>query len=312
MRERRRLRQCVSVHAAARSAKKEEDDDGLEAAARRQEEASKRYLAYRRRYAATSPYEVLGLKHGAVIEDVKRAFRSLAKELHPDVAASGAASGSDGANDDGKARGGGGTMSAEEVEERFVRLQSAYELLSNEESKRCYDDEHRQHPYAASKSWRTYLEKRKRAFAQSGPGAMTAYRAQVKRAEQEAAKRWDQAGDAEVARRRGARMRAMQKQKAESLTRLHYLTCRKRDIMQGEEDGGMSTEAGRLEVLRLADEMLREEEGVGIKDAGMYKAAARRTAISGGGMSSSKAMLPSSDRTHDEGSDDDDDAASSS
>ena len=303
MRERRRLRQSVSVHAAARRGK-EEDDDGLEAAARRQEAASKRYLEYRKRYAATSPYEVLGLKHGAVIEDVKRAFRSLAKELHPDVAASGVASNDD---DGDSAR---DAVSAEEVEERFVRIQSAYELLSDEESKRCYDDEHRQHPYAASKSWRTYLEKRKRAFAQSGPGAMTAYRAQVKRAEQEAAKRWDQVGDAEVARRRGARMRAMQKQKAESLTRLHYLTCRKRDIMQGEADG-MATEEDRLEVLRLADEMLREEEGVGIKDAGMYKAAARRTAIGSGvnKSSSTKAMLPSSDRTRDAGSDDDNDAS---
>ena len=99
--------------------------------------AGKKYEDYRRKYSHESPYTVLGLKQGALMEDVKRAFRQRAKEWHPDVCKG------DEENEEG--------MTVAEIEQRFVRLQSAYELLSDEETKHVYDDQHRQHPYSASK-----------------------------------------------------------------------------------------------------------------------------------------------------------------
>ena len=98
-------------------------------------------MEYRKRYAADSPYAVLGLEYGASLEEVKKAFRRLAKEMHPDVAEK---------SDDSEVEG---------IDERFVKLNAAYELLSNEDTKRVYDDQHREHPWTASKSWRKYLEK---------------------------------------------------------------------------------------------------------------------------------------------------------
>ena len=61
-------------------------------------------------------YEVLGLKKGAEDAEIKKAFRKLAKENHPDV------------NPDDKA-----------AEARFKEVNEAYEVLSDEEKKAKYD-----------------------------------------------------------------------------------------------------------------------------------------------------------------------------
>ena len=63
-----------------------------------------------------TPYELLGVERGADIEDIKRAYRTLAKELHPDVNA-----------------GDGGAA------ERFKEITAAYNLLADRRKRKEYD-----------------------------------------------------------------------------------------------------------------------------------------------------------------------------
>jgi molecular chaperone DnaJ len=60
-------------------------------------------------------YEVLGVRHDADPETIKAAYRALARELHPDVAA------------------------ADIAAERFREVAEAYAVLSDERSRRLYD-----------------------------------------------------------------------------------------------------------------------------------------------------------------------------
>ena len=60
-------------------------------------------------------YEVLGLARGAGADEIKKAFRRLARELHPDVS------------------------TAPDAEERFREVAEAYEVLSNNETRELYD-----------------------------------------------------------------------------------------------------------------------------------------------------------------------------
>jgi len=60
-------------------------------------------------------YEVLGLARSADDGEIKRAFRRLARELHPDVS------------------------DAPDAEERFREVTEAYEVLSNSETRALYD-----------------------------------------------------------------------------------------------------------------------------------------------------------------------------
>ena len=60
-------------------------------------------------------YEILGLARSATENDIKKAFRRLARELHPDVS------------------------DAPDAEERFKEVVEAYEVLSNTERREVYD-----------------------------------------------------------------------------------------------------------------------------------------------------------------------------
>jgi molecular chaperone DnaJ len=60
-------------------------------------------------------YEVLGVPKGAAADDVKRAFRKLAREYHPDV------------------------NKAPDAEARFKEINEAYEVLSDDQKRAAYD-----------------------------------------------------------------------------------------------------------------------------------------------------------------------------
>src|SRR5918911_5487016 len=61
-------------------------------------------------------YEVLGVSKGASAEDIKKAYRKLARKYHPD-------------KNPGDA----------EAEERFKEIQGAYDVLSDPEKRKQYD-----------------------------------------------------------------------------------------------------------------------------------------------------------------------------
>ena len=64
---------------------------------------------------STELYDVLGVKSSATAEEIKKAYRKLARELHPDV------------NPDAKAQ------------ERFKKVTAAYEVLSDDQKRAAYD-----------------------------------------------------------------------------------------------------------------------------------------------------------------------------
>ena len=69
------------------------------------------YMAEKRDY-----YEVLGLKKGASDEEIKKAFRQLAKKYHPDL-----------------------NPGDKEAETKFKEVNEAYEVLSDKEKRQRYD-----------------------------------------------------------------------------------------------------------------------------------------------------------------------------
>ena len=60
-------------------------------------------------------YDVLGLKKGASEDEIRKAYRSLAKKYHPDVS------------------------SEPDAESKFKEVQEAYDTLSDSEKRQMYD-----------------------------------------------------------------------------------------------------------------------------------------------------------------------------
>ncbi|KAK6116115.1 hypothetical protein DH2020_008384 [Rehmannia glutinosa] len=105
-----------------------------------------------------SPYETLELERDAGEEQIKVAYRRLAKFYHPDVY-------------DGR-----GTLEeGETAEARFIKIQAAYELLVDEEKRRQYDNDNLVNPLKASQAWMEWLMKKRKAFDQRGDMAIAAW-----------------------------------------------------------------------------------------------------------------------------------------
>ncbi|XP_022131279.1 dnaJ homolog 1, mitochondrial isoform X2 [Momordica charantia] len=111
-----------------------------------------------------SPYETLELERDADEEQIKSAYRRLAKFYHPDVY-------------DGR-----GTLEeGETAEARFIKIQAAYELLIDDENRRQYDVDNRVNPMKASQAWMEWLIKKRKAFDQRGDMAIAAWAEQQQR-----------------------------------------------------------------------------------------------------------------------------------
>ena len=79
---------------------------------------------------AQTPYEVLGVKPEASADEIRKAYRTLAKQFHPDI-------------NPGKP----------EAEERFKEVSAAYDLLSDPDKReRYYEDRQYQNTWAAGTS----------------------------------------------------------------------------------------------------------------------------------------------------------------
>jgi DnaJ-class molecular chaperone len=84
-------------------------------------------------------YEILGIKPGAKAQEIKQAFRELARRFHPDS---------------------GGAESSEEI---FQSILQAYEVLSNVDERKKYDEEHAED--LKSRAQATYDKEQKKQTA---------------------------------------------------------------------------------------------------------------------------------------------------
>ena len=84
-------------------------------------------------------YAALGLKSDATLADIKRAFRQKASQFHPD------------------------RNSAEDAPARFREVQEAYDVLSNDDKRKAYDDNRRRNllddpAQTAREIWQGYFQ----------------------------------------------------------------------------------------------------------------------------------------------------------
>ena len=84
-------------------------------------------------------YAALGLKSDASLADIKKAFRQKASQFHPD------------------------RNTAEDAPARFREVQEAYDVLSDEDKRKAYDDNRRRNllddrAQTAREIWQSYFQ----------------------------------------------------------------------------------------------------------------------------------------------------------
>lgn len=163
-----------------------------------------------------SPYETLELERDADEEQIKVAYRRLAKFYHPDV------------------YNGRGTLEeGETAEARFIKIQAAYELLIDEDERRKYDKDNRVNPMKASEAWMEWLMKKRKAFDQRGDMAIAAWAEQQQLELNLKARRLARSKmDPYEERRIIAKERKAAVENFNNTLKRHTLVLRKRDIMR--------------------------------------------------------------------------------
>lgn len=188
-----------------------------------------------------SPYETLELEGDADEEQIKVAYRRLAKFYHPDV------------------YNGRGTLEeGETAEARFIKIQAAYELLIDADERRKYDKDNRVNPMKASEAWVEWLMKKRKAFDQRGDMAIAAWAEQQQLELNLKARRLARSKmDPEEERRIIAKERKASVENFNNTLKRHTLVLRKRDIMRRKSEEEKKRVISRLlaaEGLELAEE----------------------------------------------------------
>ncbi|CAN7086030.1 unnamed protein product [Brassica oleracea var. botrytis] len=194
-----------------------------------------------------SPYDTLELERDAEEEQIKVAYRRLAKYYHPDVY-------------DGK-----GTLEeGETAESRFIKIQAAYELLMDTEKRRQYDTDNRVNPMKASQAWMEWLMKKRKAFDQRGDMAIAAWAEQQQLEINLRARRLSRSKvDPEEERKLLEKEKKASRELFNSTLKRHTLVLKKRDLMRkkAEEDKKkLITQLLAAEGLELDTEEEEEEE----------------------------------------------------
>ncbi|OIT23205.1 PREDICTED: uncharacterized protein LOC109216703 isoform X4 [Nicotiana attenuata] len=192
-----------------------------------------------------SPYETLELERDADEEQIKVAYRRLAKFYHPDV------------------YNGRGTLEkGETAEARFIKIQAAYELLIDEDERRKYDIDNRVNPMKASEAWVEWLMKKRKAFDQRGDMAIAAWAEQQQLELNLKVRRLARSKmDPDEERRIIAKEKKASLENFNNTLKRHTLVLRKRDIMRRKAEEEKKKIFSRL----LAAEGLELEEDDGEK-----------------------------------------------
>ncbi|TKY74334.1 Chaperone protein DnaJ [Spatholobus suberectus] len=187
-----------------------------------------------------SPYETLELEGDADEEQIKNAYRRLAKFYHPDVY-------------DGR-----GTLEeGETAEARFIKIQAAYELLIDGERRRQYDMDNRVNPMKASQAWMEWLMKKRKAFDQRGDMAIAAWAEQQQRELNLRVRQLSRSKiDPDEARKILAREKKASAEYFSSTLKRHTLVLKKRDLMRRKAEEEKKKTISRL----LAAEGLELDE----------------------------------------------------
>ncbi|KAL9312095.1 putative DnaJ domain, Chaperone J-domain superfamily [Arabidopsis thaliana] len=212
-----------------------------------EEEAAKKTLVRASNWSQEkSPYDTLELDRNAEEEQIKVAYRRLAKFYHPDVY-------------DGK-----GTLEeGETAEARFIKIQAAYELLMDSEKKVQYDMDNRVNPMKASQAWMEWLMKKRKAFDQRGDMAVAAWAEQQQLDINLRARRLSRSKvDPEEERKILEKEKKASRELFNSTLKRHTLVLKKRDLMRkkAEEDKKkLITQLLAAEGLELDTEAEEEE-----------------------------------------------------